>query len=219
MEFLLSLPILFSAIVLALIVAIAILVELENATWASVLVTAALVFIGVTSFDKSWAFIKLNALDILMYSGYYVLAGIVWSLIKWKLYISASARRFNKVKREFLEINKSIGDKWNIWIDYLNDSSILTNNQYGSYPFKIHDEPEDILRKITVNAGEKKGVIISWISYFPMSLAATFLNDPFRRFFSWLFDMLSGIYDRMAKSSVEGLDEGMEKTIKVEEKK
>ena len=207
MAFLLSLPILFAIIVIALIIAIAILVELENATWASIIVTASLVFVGVTNFDMSWAFVKLNAVDILIYSGYFVLAGIVWSLIKWKLYISSSSRKFKKVKEDFLKDHKTFGDNWDEWIDYLNSNFKLTNFR----SFKNKDEPEDILKKITVNAGDKKGVIISWISYWPMSLAATFLNDPFRRFFSWLFDILSGIYDRMAKSSVEGLDKDMQK--------
>ena len=37
------------------------------------------------------------------------------------------------------------------------------------------------------------------ISYWAVSLAATLLNNPFRQFFEWIYDNISGIYDKISK--------------------
>lgn len=37
----------------------------------------------------------------------------------------------------------------------------------------------------------------NWISYWPVSIAATLLNNPFRQFFEWIYSNLSGYYDKI----------------------
>lgn len=64
---------------------------------------------------------------------------------------------------------------------------------------------EAIIEKISPIASEKKSVITSWISYWPVSLMATLLNNPFRKFFEWVYDNLSGYYDKITTSQKQTL--------------
>jgi len=209
MTFLLSLPFLYGALIISIIL-IAVFVELEIARWATTVTTAAIVFIGWNFWQETQDFLFSNPLNTLMYAGGYILVGVLWSILKWKRYISHSVNKFKKIKKEFLSNHKDIGSNWEKWISHLNKSY---PSGYGSSGFYETSTPEDIIKKVTVDASEKKGAIVSWISFWPMSLAATFLNDPFKKFFSWIFDLISGVYDRMAKNSVKGLSDGMEKSI------
>ena len=212
MGFLLSASFLYGALI-ALIIIIAILVELENASWASALVTAAILFMAWQFWDESWNFVSSSPLHTLMYAGGYIFCGVLWSLIKWKRYISSSANVFIKLKENFKKVGP-IGENWQKWIDVLN----ANKSNFNGSNFHSSDEPEDVIEKITMKKSEKKGVIVSWITYWPMSLAATFLNDPFKKFFTWIFDLISGIYDRMAKHEVAGLGDGMHKFDESEQK-
>ena len=210
MTFLLSLPFLYGALI-AIIILIAIFVELEVARWATTLTTVAIVFVGWNFWEQTKDFLFSDPLNTLMYAGGYILAGIIWSILKWKRYISHSVNKFKKVKSDFISKHGDIGTKWDEWINHLNSS-------YLDLTFREHHTPGEIVEKVTISASEKKGTIVSWISYWPMSLAATFLNDPLKRFFSWIFDLISGVYDRMAKNSVKGLADGMDKPKKSEQK-
>ena len=211
--FLLSATFLWVAFI-ALIILIAIFVELENARWASILTTLAIVFVLWRYKTEAWDFISTNPVNTISLVGGYILCGLIWSLFKWKIYISKSSKNFKRLKEGFISRNGYIGSNWKLWISYLEQNRTQLN--YAN--FYERDEPSDIIRKITVDASEKKGVIISWIAYFPMSMAATFLNDPFRKFFSWLFELFSGVYSRMAKHEVAGLDTGMNKLSDAEQK-
>jgi hypothetical protein len=142
-----------------------------------------------------------------MFVGGYILGGLIWSVIKWKSYISRSARVFKDLKERFIKEVGAIGSNWRRWIDVLRDNKHKLNRA----DFRESDEPEAIISKITINPADKKNVIISWIAYWPMSLGATLLNDPIRRFGSWIYSIFSGVYSRMSKSSVKGLGEGMNK--------
>ena len=66
-------------------------------------------------------------------------------------------------------------------------------NEFSQFSMEL----ETIIEEITPLASKKKSVITSWIAYWPVSLIATLLNDPFRKFFEWVYDRLSGFYDRI----------------------
>ena len=59
---------------------------------------------------------------------------------------------------------------------------------------------EEIAEKIAPKASHKKSIIVSWIAYWPVSLAATLLNDPFRRFFEAIYESVSGYYEKITIS-------------------
>lgn len=206
MTFLLATPVLIGLFAL-LIIFISVAVELENTKWATGLFSVGIFLVIWHYRADMWDWISTNPLNTAMFVGGYILGGLIWSVIKWKSYISRSARAFKQLKEDFIKNVGEIGAHWTRWIDTLRDNKHKLNRA----DFRERDEPEEIIKKITINPADKKNVIISWIAYWPMSLAATLLNDPIRRFGTWIYNVFSGVYSRMSKSSVKNLGEGMNK--------
>jgi len=219
MTFLLATPILF-IIFAALLVAIAIAVEVEREGWAATFFSASIVLLFWHYWGGIWGWVSINPGDTLMFIGGYIVAGIIWALIKWKSYISESARNFKAVKEDFISKYKDIGSNWALWIETLNkNKSKFKVGKWDYVSFHTTDEPEDVVKSLTINANNKKSLIVSWIAYWPMSIAATLLNDPIRRFMSFIYDRISGIFQRMSNSSTKDFAVGMNKYEETEQKR
>jgi len=215
MTFLLATPFLF-VLIAALIIAISIAVEVEREGWATTFFSVSIVLLFWHFWTEIWGWVSLNPLDTALFVGGYIVGGIIWAIIKWKSYISKSARVFNKLKTDFIAKHGEIGSHWREWTRILGDNS----KELKVWPthFYEDDEPEDIIRKITISSGDKKSLLVSWISYWPMSIASTLLNDPVRRLMSYIYDRISGIFQRMSVRSTKGLGEGMNKYEKSDQK-
>lgn len=221
MTLLLATPILLTTPILliiftALLVAIAISVEIEREGWATTFFSASIVLLFWQYWGEIWGWISINTGGTLMFIGGYIIAGIIWALIKWKSYISESARNFIAVKEAFISKHGDIGSKWLTWIETLNANRRKFKNGYSFYE---RDDSEEVVAKLTINANDKKSLIVSWIAYFPMSIAATLLNDPIRRFMSFIYDRISGIFQRMSNSSTKDFAIGMNKHDESKQKK
>ena len=48
------------------------------------------------------------------------------------------------------------------------------------------------------SAKDYKGRIISWMTYWPMSIVWTFLNDPFKRIFKYIYSIFEKWYESMS---------------------
>jgi hypothetical protein len=207
MTFLLATPLLF-ILIAALVIAIAIAVEVEREGWATTFFSASIALLLWHYWSDIWGWISSNPRDTMLFTGGYIALGITWALIKWKSYISASSRYFKFLGDKFKEEIGEIGANWRRWVDALNKhKKQLKVKSYTS--FSEQDEPEDVIKKVTISAADKKSTIVSWIAYWPMSIAATLLNDPIRRFFSWIYDRISGVFQRMSNNSTKGLAEAV----------
>ncbi|MEK6828902.1 MAG: hypothetical protein AABY15_02165 [Nanoarchaeota archaeon] len=207
MTFLLAFPFLITLLCI-LVILIAIAVESEKTGTAATVFSLAIALILWHYWTDIWSWVSLNPLDTLLFIGGYIVSGIIWSVIKWKSYISKSARHFEQLKVTFKAKVGDIGGNWNRWIEYLNQNQFGLRNVYS---FSQSDEPVDIIRKITINANSKKSLIVSWIAYWPMSLGATVLNDPLRRLGNYIYDRISGKFQRMSENSAKNAAKGMEK--------
>ena len=219
MTFLLTTPLLL-ILIAALVIAIAIAVEIEREGWATTFFSASIALVFWNYWSDIWGWISQNPRDTFIFLGGYIVAGVIWALIKWKSYISESARYFKFLGEKFAQEVGEIGANWKRWIEGLNKHrKQLKVNAWTS--FYDSDEPEDVINKITISARDKKSIIVSWIAYWPMSIAATLLNDPIRRFFSWVYDRISGVFQRMSNNSTKGLTEavGMHKYEEKDQKK
>lgn len=49
-------------------------------------------------------------------------------------------------------------------------------------------------------ASRNKGRITAWITYWPLSLAWTFLNDPVKKLVSWIYDKFQSVYVKIEES-------------------
>lgn len=208
MTFLLTTPILIGFLVI-LFILISAMVETENSGWATTFFSISIALLFWHHWESIWGWVSLNPIDTLIFIGGYILGGIIWSVIKWKSYISRPARFFEELKKEFTTKHGKIGANWKKWIEILNYHAGKLNSH--RYTFYEKDEPEDIVKKMTISARDKKQTIVSWIAYWPMSLMATLLNDPVRRFMSWIYEGISGLFQNMSNRSAKNLGKGMEK--------
>jgi len=206
-EFFLSAPFVLSAIII-IAVAIAVLLEFEKEGWATTLFSVGAALTLWSYKGVIWDVVSTNPLPIVYFVLSYVVLGTGWSIFKWKFYINVKVDKFNSIKSEFVEKNGEIKDNWKKWISYLQNVKYSTSEGKSFYE---SDSPENIVSKIIPQANTKKALIVSWISYWPMSLGATLLNNPFRKFFEWIYSLVSGIYDRMSSNASAKIMTGIEK--------
>lgn len=177
----------------------AVLLEFEREGWATTFFSLGLALILWNFKGDIWNFISSNPLKTTGFALFYVLSGIAWSFVKWRNYVKKTLGRIKSVKDEFINIHKEITEKNRKEFNKQIKDLDLTDS-YGR-SVGVHDSTtlEEIVDKVTPIASRKKSLITSWISYWPVSLSATLLNNPLRQFFEWIYDNLSGYYDRMAK--------------------
>lgn len=205
-DFILSAPFVLSAIIV-IAISIAVLLEFEKNGWATTLFSLGLALTGWVYKNEIWDFISGNPLPTVYFILAYVGAGLAWSLMKWKLYINKRVDVFEEAKIKFSK-KKEIKSNWEDWVSFLNSEipSYLRNRSFWKT-----DSPDVIGQSIIPIAKEKKALIVSWISYWPMSVGATLLNNPFRRFMEWIYGLFSGLYDKMGSSAANKIASGLEK--------
>lgn len=212
-EFILSAPFVLSAVCI-IAISMAVLLEFEKEGWATTLFSFGIALTLWAYKEEIWGVVSANPWSTVYFSLAYVGAGIVWSFMKWKSYIGKKIDLFTEYKQKFIDKNGDINSNWKLWTDFLYGNK--TSLGASSY-FDVKDTPETIAQKIIPQANTKKSLIVSWISYWPMSLSATILNNPFRRFFEWIYSLVSGIYDKMGSSAAKKMMAGIERPTDADE--
>lgn len=147
-----------------------------------------------------WDLITQNILTTVYFSVGYVILGLIWSFLKWNQKVANIFKTFSQLKTKFIEkhgeITKENRKKFYETLEYKFWYSDYSGKQ--SY-FNDDNSVEDVIALITPKGIDNKAKIVSWISYWPLSLIGTLLNDPFRRFFEWVYESVSGVYDKITK--------------------
>lgn len=192
---------------LSILVAMAILLENELEGWTTTLFSLGLALMVFNFKTEIWDFLSQNPTQTLIFSLSYVLIGIIWSFIKWQVYVKNIFNKLKQIKKDFITENGPINESN---LKFLNDKirdARFRRADDNNYSIDIDkaDSLEVIANKVAPMASKKKSVITSWISYWPVSVAATLLNNPFRRFFEWVYDNLSGYYDKITAANKKQL--------------
>lgn len=212
-EFILSAPFVLSVIFI-IAISMAILLEFEREGWATTFFSIGIALTLWAYKIEIWDVVSTNPWPTIYFSLSYVVAGIIWSFVKWKNYIGSKIDLFTEYKQNFIKENGDINSNWKKWTEFLyNHKNTLGASSY----FEVKDTPETIAEKILPKANDKKSLIVSWISYWPMSLSATLLNNPFRKFFYWIFSLVSGIYDKIGNAAAKKMMVGIERPADAEE--
>lgn len=181
-------------IILSAILIMTILVEIEEASKATTLLFVVAGIFGFLHFKEVSQFLISHPKEILIGFLIYVFLGICWSILKWTIFVKD---RLHKIERLKNKLEKD---------DYYKGNEKLIIAKLSSEFIEYHYRDsvksyEELLEKSIPEASEKKGMIISWISYFPLNILSTVLNNPLRRFFEWVYESVSGIYDKITSSS------------------
>jgi hypothetical protein len=190
-----------TAIVIILI-AMAILLEFEKEGWATTFFSLGIALVLWNFKTDIWALVTSNPTATIGFAVSYVLIGIVWSFLKWRSYVKGIFEKFKDIRIEFTATNGKIDDDNR---KHFNQAIVdagfkgVDGRKLYSMDIKSDTTLEKLAVKITPLASKKKAVITAWISYWPVSLGGTILNNPFRQFFEWIYSNLSGYYDKITK--------------------
>jgi len=151
-----------------------------------------------------WELITNNILTTVYFSVGYVILGLIWSFLKWNQKVSKIFKLYSNLKAKFIkehgEITATTKDKIGTRQQFYNtlDYKFKYADGHGTISSFDHNKDLDyVIERITPLGLEHKAQIVSWIGYWPLSLIGTLLNDPFRRFFEWIYESVSGLYDKI----------------------
>lgn len=151
------------------------LVECEHYI-SSTIFSLTLVFVlGFCIKDWSWVtFLLEHPITSVLYVLGYFGAGVLWGFAKWFSFLRTWADKYKKFMASDSR-NKSL----DVFI-----SGTFRMNYSGPFP---------------PTASAFSVQIINWIAYWPLSALWTLLNDPLRRFASWVYrNLFAGTYQRIA---------------------
>lgn len=182
--------------IIASIITMIVAIEKEKEGTATLVVSLVLGLLAWNYGRDVLSFVEGHGIETILFSVGYVMVGIIWSFIRWNEKVKGVFRRFTRFKNEFVRTNGEVTDEnrkqfnSEFNIEYKHDSNV--NSIIST------DSINTIAKQITPIGLKHKSLIISWISYWPLSVIGTLLNNPFRRLFEWIYDSLSGLYDRIA---------------------
>ena len=186
--------------VVVILIAMAILSEFEREGWATTFFSLGIALVLWNFKADIWAFVSSSPSTTIGFIVSYVLLGIVWSFLKWRSHVKGIFDKFKELKTEFIAVNGPLtNDNRKQFNQEIDDANFKGADGSTLYSLDKDDSLEKIAMKITPLASKKKSVITAWISYWPVSLGGTLLNNPFRHFFEWIYGNLSGYYDKITK--------------------
>ena len=180
-----------------LIIAMAITLEYEREGWATTFFSLGIALFLWNFRSDIWTTISTNPTATIGFAVSYVLIGIVWSFVKWRTYVIAVFSKFKEYREDFVRKNGVINTENLKEFNEKIDGKFNDPDGYGGKVHVYEHSVEEMVQKIAPLASKKKSVITAWISYWPVSIAATLLNNPFRQFFEWIYSNLSGYYDKI----------------------
>lgn len=186
------------------IIGIIISLELEKEGTATTFLSLAVALLFWNYGSDILAFVNTNYLQVIGFAISYVLVGIFWSFLKWNYKVKGIFKKLGKIQSKFLnglgQIPEESLKKLNKEISKAkfrySDNSGYVNPTYDTDFTKT-------LEDLTPKGDEYKSVIVAWISYWPLSLIGTLVNNPFRHFFNWVYDSVSGTYDKVTKNQIK----------------
>jgi hypothetical protein len=184
----------------AIAILMAILLEFEREGWATTFFSLGIALLLWNFRGDIWPYITSKPTATIGFAVSYISSGIIWSFLKWNSYVKNVFTRFKIIKTKFIREHKEIDDINRSSFNQIVQRSGIRKGDGTRLYLSDNESLERIIEKISPIASEKKSIITSWISYWPVSLMATLLNNPFRKFFEWVYDNLSGYYDKITAS-------------------
>lgn len=149
-----------------------------------------------------------NWLLTLELAGAYVLAGIIWSLLKWKILCWKVKVIYQKTVTEFLKGHESIpkykptATTDRAFEDWKHALSMAKWPDYDTWGRSFHS-----LADIIPQAHKNKSRILFWMGYWPISIFWFIFNDVIDKLFQNLYNMLSNVYKGIAEGTFRGIED------------
>ena len=171
------------------------LTENEQFGWATIMLVASLVTVQLLHVVDILHYVQGHAGETMLYVAGYILVGVLWSFVKWFLYLMNFREKFRDCKAAFL-YSKKLNPYGQVPLEYIEGFNMYLNSVLR-YSDDLSFRGGAIKRP---QAADNKSRIIAWMSLWPVSFIGTMLNDPMRRLFNFLFSFFRSLYQRMADS-------------------
>lgn len=167
-------------------IVLTILVEAEWFGTATLSLIASLSICAWLNHVPVFSFLKEHMVNILEGAVAYVVLGIAWSFLRWLLLNLAFKFEFKQAKENFIaQLNLPKGS--NVPEDKM--EAFKSEMRYRTVSgYRLDTRP---------NAAKSKSRIVGWGAFWPCSVIGYVLNDPVRRLFNALFELLKGSYQRI----------------------
>lgn len=134
-----------------------------------------------------WLWIKNNPKNLIIGLIIYIVAGTLWSIIKYYFQLSKTRRFIKEQKENWIKNDK----KYDGEVISLEDYVIIK----AKYDSKVRQD-------IKFDTSLRK--LVFWAMLWPPSMIWTLLDEPIRRFFTWLInDVFIDIYRSIHKKMID----------------
>jgi hypothetical protein len=179
--------ILWFSIIAALVIIISL--ELQSEGTATTAFSLAIALLIWNYGGIAWTFMTANILVTVLFIVGYLICGVIWSFLKWNEFVKSVYRKFKTVANKVDELKAP-----NYIVNLCEKLRLVGISVYSSDV----KTTSDIANKIMPKGLDNKASIVAWISYWPLSLLGTLLNNPFRRLFEYTYSLVSGLYDKIS---------------------
>lgn len=185
--------------------------------WVATLASLALVFLITNFYGISLTPLKEQPWLVVAGLFVYIMCGLVWANVKWRVFLSKAKARYVKFKSDFMSRrnlsesfltdvdpakNPDFDEETKKAVSLIKDYANCVSDNFLTYTlFTPSSTPYDVslIRKaVTPKAASHSTRIIQWIAFWPVSFVWTMLNDPLRSAATYAFNRVSGTFQKMS---------------------
>lgn len=194
----------YLVLIVSIVAAIVTMISLETEEegWATTAVSIALALLLWNYGRDIWSFVKDDYGTTLLFVLGYLIAGVVWSFLKWNEFVKKKINIYKKTKAELIVARPDFDENSDKSVEML--CQRLRENGISIWGYSINTMTELKIKVMPIGS-ENKSAIIAWISYWPLSLLATLLNNPFRRLFEYVYSLVANAYDKISERHFKSL--------------
>jgi hypothetical protein len=163
-----------------------VLTETERPGWSFLsLLALGVLFKYFGDFDP-FAWVVHNPVALLWYFAAYLVAGTIWSVIKWFFYVYRQKEKYIEAKSRYLNHRHlSLKDWEDSW-----DRNAYKNSKGGIVPL----------------VGDNKGRIMMWMGYWPFSAVWTLIDEPVKKAFRMIYNRIHDTLQDISNNAFKGVN-------------
>ena len=147
-------------------------------------------------------YVTSNPLNILACVGAFFILGAVWGVIKWWIYCRDQLEAYNEFRNEFLS-RKGLNDTSKVPPEFRREFKEAVerhnSNRYGKD------------NKIGVpKVSDNKGRIMRWMTFWPVSMIWSLINDFVKRTFRVIYYKIAGFLQSIADKMFSGFKDDLD---------